>query len=230
MTVSAGVGEGLVPDVTNRTVEDATKMLEKEHFNVKVDPRQPSSSVDPDHIISTTPPIGTTPEIRHDDPSHPVVGHHAFHRSRVSPSKTRRTLLTQTGFVVRTLRENERLAVVGRRHAHQPAGRHEESQGRRPPSTCIVSTGPKLVDVPSVVGLTADEAKATLKQKGFESSVILEPTTLKGNDGKVLSQNPNQGEQAAPGSTVVLNVGSFTAPTTTTTKPKPTTTTTTTGP
>jgi serine/threonine-protein kinase len=228
MTVSAGVGEGLVPDVTNRTVEDATKMLEKEHFNVKVDPRQPSSSVDPDHIISTTPPIGTTQKFGttiHLIPSSgitvpPVAG---------LSEQDAANVLTQTGFVVRTLRENSDSQSAGDVTRTNPPANTKNLKGQTP-IDMYVSTGPKLVGVPSVVGLTADEAKVTLKQKGFESSVILEPTTLKGNDGKVLSQNPNQGEQAAPGSTVVLNVGSFTAPTTTTTKPKPTTTTSTTGP
>ncbi len=94
-----------------------------------------------------------------------------------------------------------------------------------------VSTGAKTVSVPSVQGLSRADAEAALSAKGFNSSVILERTTLKGNDGKVLSQSPNQGEQAVPGSTVVLHVGEFSAPaTTTTTKPATTTTTTTTGP
>jgi len=88
-----------------------------------------------------------------------------------------------------------------------------------------VSTGAALVDVPSVVGLSVDDAKQTLTDKGFENSVILENTTLKGNDGKVLSQNPGSNEQARPGSTVVLNVGEYTPPSTTT-KPSGTTTTT----
>jgi serine/threonine-protein kinase len=90
-----------------------------------------------------------------------------------------------------------------------------------------VSTGAKTVAVPSVLGLSEADAKAALKDKGFESSVILDATTLQGNDGKVLTQSPNAGDQATPGSTVVLHVGSFTPPTTTT-KPAATTTTTTT--
>ena len=94
-----------------------------------------------------------------------------------------------------------------------------------------VSTGAKLVAVPSVVGLTADEAKVTLKHKGFESSVILEPTTLKGNDGKVLEPEPERGRAGDAGQhRRAQRRRSSRAPTTTTTKPTPTTTTTTTGP
>jgi beta-lactam-binding protein with PASTA domain/tRNA A-37 threonylcarbamoyl transferase component Bud32 len=222
ISVSAGAGEGLVPDVTNKTIEEATRTLKK-HFEVKVDPAQSSTAIDPDHVISTNPPIGTTAKFGstiHLIPSSgisvpPVVGldqQDAFN------------LLSGAGFNVRTLQEQSDTQPEGNvTRTSPPVGTNGLKGGT--PIDMYVSTGAALVDVPSVVGLSVDDAKQTLTDKGFESSVILENTTLKGNDGKVLSQNPGSNEQARPGSTVVLNVGEYTPPSTTT-KPSGTTTTT----
>jgi beta-lactam-binding protein with PASTA domain len=93
-----------------------------------------------------------------------------------------------------------------------------------------VSTGAATVLVPPVQGLTVAAADAVLRAANLKSSVILEPTTLQGNDGKVLSQSPAAGEQTPPQNTVVLTVGEYTPPDTTTTQPVSTTTTTTTTP
>ena len=138
-------------------------------------------------------------------------------------------LLTTVGLTVRTLHENSDTVDSGKvTRTNPPVG----TSGLKGGSVIdmYVSTGAKTVDVPSVQGLSRADAEAALTGKGFTSSVVLQPTTLKGNDGKVLSQSPNANEQAAPGSTVVLHVGEYTAPATTTTTKPPSTTTTTTGP
>ncbi|MDQ1480599.1 MAG: eukaryotic-like serine/threonine-protein kinase [Actinomycetota bacterium] len=225
ISVSSGVGEGLVPDVTNKTVGDATKLLEKNHYVVKVDPAQSSSAVDPDHIISTNPPIGSTQKFGttiHLIPSSGVTVPNVVNVNEQDASN----LLTQSGLTVRPLRENSDTIPSGNvTRTNPPAGTSNLKGGSV--IDMYVSTGAKTVAVPSVLGLSQSDATAALKDKGFESSVILDTTTLKGNDGKVLTQSPNAGDKATPGSTVVLHVGSYTAPTTTT-KPTPTSTTTTT--
>ena len=81
-----------------------------------------------------------------------------------------------------------------------------------------VSTGAAKVDradacAASPVGKAQSDAQ---RQANLQSSVVFEPTTSKGNDGKVVSQNPTGGAQATPQSTVVLTVGEYTAPPTTT--------------
>jgi serine/threonine-protein kinase len=226
ITVSGGAGEGLVPDVAGKTIEEATKTLTK-HFEVKVDPAQPSTAIDPDHVVSTNPPIGTPQKFGttiHLIPSSgisvpPVVG---------LPQQDAFNLLSAAGFNVRTLQEQSDSQQSGNvTRTSPPVGTNGLKGGT--PIDMYVSTGAALVDVPSVEGRSVDDATKTLKDKGFESTVILEPTTLKGNDGKVLSQNPGPNEQARPGSTIVLNVGQYTPPSTTP-NPTRTTTTTTTGP
>jgi beta-lactam-binding protein with PASTA domain len=228
LSVSSGVGSGLVPDVTNLTIGDATKLLEKNHFVVKVDPRQSSSAVDPDHIISTNPPIGQNEKFGTTIHLIPSSGITIPDLTNVDESQAQ-NFLTQLGLTVRRLSENSDTVDSGKvTRTNPPAGTINIKGGSV--IDMYVSTGAKTVEVPSVQGLSEDDAKAALLQKGFQSSVILERTTLKGNDGKVLSQSPAANEQAAPGTTVVLHVGEYVAPTTTTKPTASTTTTTTTGP
>jgi beta-lactam-binding protein with PASTA domain len=226
--VSAGVGEGTVPDVTGQTVADATRALKRAKFAVKVDPKQPSSTVDPDHVISTNPPIGLTEKFGttiHVIPSSGVTVPNVVGLSQADAAKQ----LSDAGLSVRPVTEPSDTYAFGTvTRTDPPAGTSNLKGGSF--IDMFISTGAATVPVPSVVGLTADDAMTRLHDAKLQGSIILEPTTLKGNDGKVLSQNPNAGDQARPQSTVVLNVGEFTPPDTTTTKPATTTTTKPSGP
>jgi eukaryotic-like serine/threonine-protein kinase len=91
--------------------------------------------------------------------------------------------------------------------------------------TMVVSTGPNSVTVPQVVGLSVADAEQALKDAGF-SVRVFEQQSSKANDGIVLSQSPPGNSQAAPATTVQINVGKFTGGSTTTTSPSGTTTTT----
>jgi beta-lactam-binding protein with PASTA domain/predicted Ser/Thr protein kinase len=68
-----------------------------------------------------------------------------------------------------------------------------------------VYSGPVTASVPSVVGLTVDEAQATLHKAGFNGN----PTFVNNStapQGQVISQNPAPGTTAKQGSTVNFNV------------------------
>lgn len=226
ISVSLGVGEASIPDVTNRTVEDATKILKNAKFTVKVLPKQSSKTVDPDRVISTNPPIGTTAKVGtaiEVIPSSGVTVPNVFGQ----PAGDAAALLTDAGFSVRPLTEAspsyERGTVT---RTDPPAGTSNLKGGSF--VDMFVSTGAATVTVPPVQGLTVPQAEEVLRAANLKASVILEPTSLEGNDGKVLSQSPAAGEQTPPQNTVVLTVGEYTPPQTTTTSPPPTTTTTTT--
>jgi serine/threonine-protein kinase len=93
--------------------------------------------------------------------------------------------------------------------------------------TILVSSGPDLVKVPGVVNLTQAAAERSLQGAGF--GVEVTPMGLVNpNDpriGKVMSQNPDGGSQAAKGSSVNIVVGIPADPTTTTGSSRNTTTT-----
>jgi serine/threonine-protein kinase len=89
----------------------------------------------------------------------------------------------------------------------------------------MLSKGPPMKTVKPVVGQTADKAQHDLEAAGFQVVInyvtVLDPT----QDNIVQSQNPSGNTQAPQGSTVTINVGQYTAPTTTTatttTNPQP---------
>ncbi len=73
--------------------------------------------------------------------------------------------------------------------------------------TVIVSKGPKDVAVPEVEGLDEESARTKLEDAGFTVSVSDQPTDDPANDGFVLGQDPQAGDRAEPGSSVVIFVG-----------------------
>ena len=81
-----------------------------------------------------------------------------------------------------------------------------------PPGTRItlnVSTGQSTTAVPDVVGEEEASARATLQNEGWTVLVRDTPTTNPDEDGFVITQTPPPGEQAEPGSQVIIYVGRF---------------------
>ena len=77
--------------------------------------------------------------------------------------------------------------------------------------TLFVSNG-RLSEVPDVVGQDQGEAEADLRSAGFRASVRTTPVDEPDEDGRVLSQTPAGGKERRSGATVVITVGTFTAP------------------
>ena len=71
--------------------------------------------------------------------------------------------------------------------------------------TLTVSTGPKLVKVPYVVGSSADDARGTLEDAGFAVQIATTPVASD-KVGDVITENP-PGGQAPDGATVTITVG-----------------------
>jgi eukaryotic-like serine/threonine-protein kinase len=67
-----------------------------------------------------------------------------------------------------------------------------------------VSSGPDVVAVPPLVGLTEDDAIATLEGDGFDVQVNRAPNEAEA--GRVFAQDPEAGAEIEPGSTVVIAV------------------------
>ena len=73
----------------------------------------------------------------------------------------------------------------------------------------VVSEGPEPVVVPSLFGLTPDQAEAELVQRGLELSVSSQTQIVDdvGLVGKVATQNPGEGAELEPGETVTVSLG-----------------------
>ncbi len=73
--------------------------------------------------------------------------------------------------------------------------------------TLVVSKGPELFEVPSVVGMTRDEAVQRLTDAGFEVSGVVFPWNIAVNSlTEVVSQTPGGGSRQQRGTTVTISI------------------------
>jgi len=109
--------------------------------------------------------------------------------------------------------------------AQSPGGGATAAKGST--VTLSVSTGPQMVEVPSVTGNDVATAKQRIQQAGLSVSVIEQDVTDPTQDGLVLAQSPTHGK-LQQGSTVTITVGKLITvtqpPTTDTTTTQATTT------
>jgi len=113
-------------------------------------------------------------------------------------------VLTDAGLVVdRVVRQADDSVPIGRVIKTSPAAGTTIDRGSN--VTLFVSSGPKQVAVPDVVGLTQREAQQTLGNRGFQFTVTEEGSDS-ADPGTVLRQDPAAGTRADPGSTVAIVV------------------------
>jgi eukaryotic-like serine/threonine-protein kinase len=113
-------------------------------------------------------------------------------------------MLIDKGLVVdRVVRQADEAVSDGRVIKTSPAAGTSVDRGSD--VTLVVSSGPKQVAVPDVVGLTKEEAQQTLGNQGFQFTVT-EQGSADADPGTVLSQDPAGGTETEPGSTVAIVV------------------------
>ena len=159
-------------------------------------------------VVSNGPPRQTVPDVVGETESEAIAD------------------LTGAGFETEVTKEfsDKKAGIVV---SQEPEGSAKLKEGSS--VSLVVSKGSEPVTVPDVVGTTAAQATATLREAGLEATVVRVPSEQPG--GTVVAQSPAPGKQARSGGTVRLNVAQ--APGETTTAPPPSTTTapsTTTGP
>ncbi|HWR85412.1 MAG TPA: Stk1 family PASTA domain-containing Ser/Thr kinase [Rhodoglobus sp.] len=96
-----------------------------------------------------------------------------------------------------TIEEGRVIGVVG------PEGRSWQPGDS---VTLVVSTGPPLFEIPGVVGLTRDEAKAALEAEGFTASWALFWNAVPNDLTEVTSQDIGEGELRRKGTDVYLQL------------------------
>jgi serine/threonine-protein kinase len=101
-----------------------------------------------------------------------------------------------------------------------------QSAGKGSIIALTVSKGPKTSIVPDVTSTDLGSATSTLAASGFKWKIVRQDVTDPNLDGTVLTQSPDGGTQAQPGTTVTLNVGHLANQTTTTSSTTTATTTT----
>jgi serine/threonine-protein kinase len=78
--------------------------------------------------------------------------------------------------------------------------------------TITVSLGIEMIDVPSVVGLSARDAQAQIAAAGLSTARSERTVSDEAQDGVVIGQRPGAGAEVEEGSQVVIIVGVFEDP------------------
>lgn len=74
----------------------------------------------------------------------------------------------------------------------------------------VVSAGPDTVQVPNVVGLTEDQARANLEQAGFTNVSSRQVDSVEFDEGRVAAVSPAESSQANPETAITLSVSTGT--------------------
>ncbi len=213
--------ELVVPDFTNKTIEEAKSLASEEGFVIS-DSMEYSLSdvVEEGKIVSQTPEAGKT--VKKNNEIKLVISLGSTGGNISVPSVIN---MTETEAVETLLEENLLYAV-----AQEPSDTVEAGRvARQLPAvgtkvkeeevvTIYISTGPdgesteakQQVEVPNVVGETRARAEEMLTAKGFTVSVSRKYSTEIGNT--VLSQSPNGGRMADEGSTISIVIANGEAP------------------
>jgi eukaryotic-like serine/threonine-protein kinase len=216
LVVSSGPGEITVPSVSGLTRAQAVRVLRRADLRVNPTER-PSATVDEGLAIGTSPREGASIQRRSNVRLFVSSGPEQVDVPDLVglslDSATKR--LDDLGLTYRTVREpsdQPEDEVI----AQDPgAGATLDPGGR---VTLTVAEPVEQVPVPFVVGLSRQDALNQLRADGLKGSVRERDVDDESQDGVVLEQRPSGDTGVDSGSTVVLIVGRFVAPT-----PPPTT-------
>jgi beta-lactam-binding protein with PASTA domain/tRNA A-37 threonylcarbamoyl transferase component Bud32 len=219
ITVSAGLGQAIVPDVKGKSEAEARKELEDAGFEVDAD-RLHSDRVKEGFVIGTVPPIGT----------HLERGETVTLQISTGPKLVDVPSVVGLDKAVADtqIRDAGLKPHFQKQESTEPSGQvidQEPAAGtavrRSSTVTVVVSSGIGKVTVPNVVGVSKDGAIAELKSVGLSARVVKQTTEDPNADDQVIDQEPTAGTRLPRGEAVTIFVGKFT-------EPPPTTTTTTT--
>jgi serine/threonine-protein kinase len=191
-----------VPNVVTLDVAAATKKLEARGF--KVDTRQARNPAKPGVVLSSQPGQGKTVDkgstvtlTVSSGPGQVVVPD----VTGFSQGRAQRTL-AKLAFEYEAQPRSNATVPKGRVIKTRPGASETVDYGSR--VVIVVSSGPKQVQVPGVVGLTQSSAETALGARKLTVSVT-EAASDKPK-GEVIQQNPTAGAQVDEGTTVTLTV------------------------
>ncbi|HEY7104916.1 MAG TPA: PASTA domain-containing protein [Acidimicrobiia bacterium] len=193
-----------VPDVVGRSEVDATAVLHKAGFATVQAEDDFRSDVDPGTVVGTAPVAFA--EAAKADPVTVTVARdpHVTVPNVVAVDQATATAqLQQAGLEVSVRSASSASVPAGAVVSQSPSAQRVAVRGDT--VTLTVSTGPKLVKVPYVVGSSSDDAAGELEDAGFTVSFATTPVG-NGQVGDVVAQSP-PGGQAPEGSDVQLTIG-----------------------
>jgi serine/threonine-protein kinase len=204
LVVSGGPGQATVPNVEGLRQEDAQAALVREGFKVTVR-QEASQDVDEGVVIRQEPGANT----RADRNSTVTITVSTGPEQVTVPDLQQKSLdeaerlLQQNDLVVGSITQQPNSSFAeGTVLRQSPGPTAKVDAGTRVDLT--VAAAPANVQVPNVIGNTADAAQQKLEALGF--TVTSDEAESNAPAGNVIAQNPNPGTQVAPGSTINITV------------------------
>jgi serine/threonine-protein kinase len=199
-----------VPNVVGQTQQAALARLQDDGFDVNVI-LEASQEVEANNVIRTDPAGGVEAEV---GSTVDVYVSSGSEETQVPPLigqtlENAETLLAAAGLVVGEVTERPDAEF-----AEGVVVEQEPSSGLIPvgsPVDLVVSTGPELVAIPELEGLTERDATAMLQDLGLRVTVDDEFSNEVG-EGLVIRSEPEAGVEAQTGDTVLLVVSQGPAP------------------
>ncbi|MDD6461162.1 MAG: Stk1 family PASTA domain-containing Ser/Thr kinase [Bifidobacteriaceae bacterium] len=193
---SAGPQSAKVPDVSGMTQSEAQSALESAGFKVGSIYTESSGSVSKDSVTRTDPASGESAKKGSTVDLYISNGMTVVPDGLVGASQsTAQGLLSKQGLQVVVEQESSDSVAQGLVTRTSPASGDSVEQGAT--VTIYVSTGPKTVSLPSVIGMTYDNAAATLKSMGLTAA-----RSGSQSDAAVVSAMTVNGEEVEAGSQV----------------------------
>jgi beta-lactam-binding protein with PASTA domain/predicted Ser/Thr protein kinase len=198
-----GTSDVLVPTVLGKSKSDATTSLENAGFQVNAE-GVPRANTPVGRVIEQDPTAGS----RAPEGSIVKITYSIGLGKAIIPNVKGATLadaekqLRDAGFQTTSRSEHsnkvKKGTVIG---TDPPAG---TKLAREKPVTIIVSSGPNLVQVPSVVGLSQDTADTQIRDAGLRPHFQKQQSSQA--KGQVIDQSPSGGSSVRRGSTVTVVV------------------------
>jgi eukaryotic-like serine/threonine-protein kinase len=209
ITVSTGPGQATVPAVAGLPTEEAEAQMEQAGFETRIE-RAFSDDVERGRVIDTQPGSGsvvergTTVVLRVSRGVEQVEVPDVVGES----ADDARVALGDAGLRAGSVSEEENADEEPGTVLEQSPAAGEQVDGGSAVDL-VVASAPPEVQVPDVVELPEDEARAELEAAGFVVEVQEEAVTSEDDVGVVLEQAPDAGEERAEGSTIEITVGAL---------------------
>jgi beta-lactam-binding protein with PASTA domain/predicted Ser/Thr protein kinase len=207
ITVSTGPGEATVPTVTGLPTDEAEAQLRDAGFESRVE-RQFSDRVERGRVIGTQPEAGSVVER---GTAVVLVVSRGVEQVGVpdvvgESEENARSALEDVGLRAGAVTEQENVdEEPGTVLEQDPAAGEQLDRGSA--VDLVVASAPPEVEVPDVVDLPEDDATDELEAAGFEVRVRDQTVTSEDEDGVVLDQAPDPGEERPEGATIRITVG-----------------------
>ena len=201
--VSLGPERHRVPDVRNKSLDEAQQALDQSKLAYGDEVQRYDATIAKGRVITTDPAPGTS--LRRNAAVDVVVSK-GPRPIRIpdftgKPVAAAQTVLGRRGFKVDTTEVNDDTVPKGRVITQSP----DTGTGQKGDViSLVVSKGPVMVDVPNVVGMGLADAQQRLEAAGFKVSV--RHSSMYIGVHYVVATDPGRGSSAPKGSTVIVSI------------------------